>query len=130
MVGRRVILAGVSLAAAVLAAPALAADASPVCLNSGRQYKVGETACIAACHGERRLARCDLVAEKPSWTFISNVCPEVLLPPSPWDTTIRPVAVAMTPIPFPVERIMSEMSPEAWMRLADRMKASAAAGAY
>jgi hypothetical protein len=31
----------------------------------------------------------------------------------------------MTPIPLPIERTMSEMSPDAWMRLATLMKANA-----
>jgi hypothetical protein len=111
-----------ALAAAVFlaAGPALAADNSTsICLNAGNQYKVGEYACIAACHGERRLARCDAVADQASWTFVSNACPSALLPPSPSDATALPLAVAMTPIPLPIEHLMSEMAPEAWMRLTE-----------
>ena len=108
-------------------APALAADATIVCQNSGRDYKVGEYACIPACHGQRRLARCDQAAqsEAASWTYVSDVCPSAMLPPSPSDATARPIKAAMTPIPLPIEHTMSEMSPEAWMRLATLMKAYA-----
>jgi hypothetical protein len=108
-------------------APALAADATIVCQNSGRDYKVGEYACIPACHGQRRLARCDQVAQSQtaSWTYVSDVCPSAMLPPSPSEATARPIKAAMTPIPLPIERTMSEMSPEAWMRLATLMKANA-----
>ena len=60
---RRHLFATSAAAFCLAAGSALAADnATPVCLNSGNQYKVGEYACIAACHGERRLARCDAVA--------------------------------------------------------------------
>jgi len=120
MIGRPTVIACLYLAAAGMTAPSFAADGDAVCLNSGRQYKIGQTACIAACHGQRRLARCDMVADRPSWTFISDVCPEALLPPSPADTTPRPVVAAMTPLPLPIERIMSEMSAPAWMALVDR----------
>ncbi len=111
--------------------PALAADSTPVCMNSGREYKIGEYACIPACHGERRLARCDAPAgqsqaatavQLATWTFVSDVCPSAMLPPSPSEATARPIKAAMTPVPLPIERKMSEMSPEAWMRLATLMK--------
>ncbi|HZP19172.1 MAG TPA: hypothetical protein VFB16_03105 [Bauldia sp.] len=121
--------------AGIVPAAALAADnpATPitpgasaaVCRNAGNVYKVGEFACIAACHGERRLARCDAGAQMGSWTFVSNVCPSAMLPPSPSDANVIPVAVAMTPIPLPIEHKMSEMSPEAWMKLSEARKALA-----
>ena len=38
---------------------------------------------IAACHGKRRLARCDAIAEKASWTYISDACPSAMINP-PW----------------------------------------------
>src|SRR5258706_14664111 len=102
--------------------PALSAEATPVCQNSGRDYKVGEYACIPACHGKRRLARCDAAAQATTWTYISDVCPSAMLPRSPSDATSRPIQAAMTPIPLPIERTMSEMAPDAWMRLATLMK--------
>ena len=115
-----------SLAAVLLAAlsagAALAQDVAPnsaTCLNSGNQYKVGEYACIAACHGARRLARCDAVAQTASWTYVSDACPSAMAPPSIMDATKKPIASAMTPIPLAIEHVMSEMSPEAWMRLTE-----------
>ena len=118
----RVMIAAVSCLAA---GSALAAEnATPVCLNAGNQYKVGEYACIAACHGQRRLARCDAAADQAeaSWTFVSNACPSALLPRSPSDATGLPLAVAMTPIPLPIEHLMSEMAPSAWMHLMEAGK--------
>jgi hypothetical protein len=128
-------LAAIALAGALVGLPALGAETAPgmavapapnaavVCVNSGNQYRVGEYACIAACHGERRLARCDAMAEHASWTFVSNVCPSALLPRPLREATGKPIAAAMTPIPLPVEHLMSEMSPESWMRLVDAGKA-------
>ena len=126
MTKRRLILAALVMQGLVLA-PALSAEATPVCQNSGRDYKVGEYACIPACHGQRRLARCDAAAQSTAaaWTYVSDVCPSAMLPPAPADATARPIRAAMTPIPLPIEHTMSEMSPEAWMRLATLMKANA-----
>jgi len=126
MAKRRIILAAL-VVQGVAVAPALSAEAAPVCQNSGRDYQVGEYACIPACHGQRRLARCDTIAQAASatWTYVSDVCPSAMLPPSPADATVRPIRAAMTPIPLPIEHMMSEMSPEAWMRLATLMKANA-----
>ena len=124
MTKRRIILAALVTQGLSLS-PALSAEATPVCQNSGRDYKVGEYACIPACHGQRRLARCDAAAQSATWTYISDVCPSAMLPPSPSDATARPIRAAMTPIPLPIEHTMSEMSPEAWMRLAVLIKANA-----
>jgi 2-methylcitrate dehydratase PrpD len=128
MTKRRIFLAALVMQG-VAAVPALSAEAAAVCQNSGRDYKVGEYACIPACHGQRRLARCDSVTQSQSatatWTYVSDVCPSAMLPPAPSDATARPIRAAMTPIPLPIEHTMSEMSPEAWMRLATLMKANA-----
>jgi hypothetical protein len=134
MAKRRILFAALALQGAWMV-PALAADTAPVCMNSGREYKIGEYACIPACHGQRRLARCDALgqaqsaatsqAQTANWTYVSDVCPSAMLPPAPWDATARPIKAAMTPIPLPIERTMSEMSPDAWMRLATLMKANA-----
>jgi hypothetical protein len=124
MRGRLLAAIGVALTG-LSAVSAVAAEATPVCLNSGREYKIGEFACIPACHGQRRLARCDVNAETASWTYVSDACPSALLSPAPEDATARPIAVAMTPLPLPIERLMSEMSPDSWMKLADLMKANA-----
>ena len=105
---RRLLQSAILVATSMVASPSFAQDATFLCLNSGREYKIGEFACIPACHGQRRLARCDVVAEKASWTYVSDVCPSALLPPAPSDTNMRPVAVAMTPLPLAIERRLSE----------------------
>jgi hypothetical protein len=131
MTKRRIFLAALVMQG-VAVPPALSAETAAVCQNSGRDYKVGEYACIPACHGQRRLARCDAATQtqaaqtqSASWTYVSDVCPSAILVPAPSDATARPIRAAMTPIPLPIERTMSEMSPEAWMRLATLMKANA-----
>src|SRR5580765_7949956 len=113
MAKRRIILAALVIQGMAIA-PALPAEAAPACQNSGRAYKVGEYACIPACHGQRRLARCDAAAQTAAatWTYVSDVCPSAMSPPAPFDATARPVRAAMTPIPLPIEHTMSEMSPE------------------
>ena len=126
MTKRRIMFAALVMQGLAIG-PALSAEATPACQNSGRDYRVGEYACIPACHGQRRLARCDAAAQSASaaWTYVSDVCPSAMLVPAPWDATARPIQAAMTPIPLPIERMMSEMSPDAWMRLATLMKANA-----
>ncbi len=109
-------ITGAGLAACLVAVPALAQDAAAppvstaVCTNAGNQYKVGEYACIAACHGERRLARCDAVAQAASWTYVSNACPSAMINPAwPSDWTEMPAVADMTPRPVTV--IMSAIDP-------------------
>jgi hypothetical protein len=105
---------GIALAT-LCAAPALAEDApaasSLVCMNAGTRYKVGEYACIAACHGQRRLARCDAVAQSASWTYVSDACPSAMINPAwPSDWTETPATADMTPRPVAVR--MSAIDPK------------------
>jgi hypothetical protein len=82
-----------------------------VCTNAGTQYKVGEYACIAACHGQRRLARCDAVAQSASWTYVSDACPSAMINPAwPSDWTETPALADMTPLPVTVR--MSAIDPQ------------------
>jgi hypothetical protein len=103
----------VALASPSLAqdAPATTAPTSPpatttlACTNSGMRYSVGEFACIAACHGQRRLARCDSVSEQPKWTYVSESCPSAMLNqpwPSAWSEV--PADALMSPKPVHVNR--------------------------
>jgi hypothetical protein len=111
---RRVAAAGVL--AALLASPAASEEATLICLSAGHSYNVGDFACIPACHGKQRYARCEVVAQKASWTFISDVCPTAnLTPPDPSDVTIAPVSTAMSPIPIVVA--MSAIDPAIAFRL-------------
>lgn len=116
--GTRPFLTAAILSAAIVgASPAVAQEASLVCTNSGVQYKVGEYACIAACHGQRRLARCDALAERVSWTYVSDACPSAMINrpwPSEWSEI--PATAAMTPIPVMVN--MSAPTPEIQVEIA------------
>jgi hypothetical protein len=90
----------------LLALPVAAQDApetSLACLNAGVSYAVGEFACIAACHQERRLARCDVVSDNASWTYVSEACPSAMInQPWPSDWSEIPAVSAMTPMPVTV----------------------------
>jgi hypothetical protein len=93
--------------------PAFAQDqATLICTNAGISYKVGEYACIAACHGQRRLARCDAAAQTvASWTYVSDVCPSAMIKaPWPTDWTELPASTRMSPIPVTVN--MSAPAPD------------------
>jgi hypothetical protein len=116
---------GTLFLAAVSAVSAAAQDAKPssaLCLNSGNEYKVGEYACISACHGARRLARCDAVAQTASWTYVADACPSAMAPPSLMYSCAKPIVTAMSPSLLPIERRVSEMSSGAWMHLQDVRK--------
>ena len=77
---------------------ALGQDASGVCINSGNRYQVGDYACIPACHGRQRYARCDIIAERASWTYVSDVCPMALLErPAPQNLNFPAAAALMSP---------------------------------
>lgn len=105
MTGRALTALALIAGIGMTAVPALGVEATLICLNAGHEYKIGDYACIAACHGKRRYARCDVIAEKTSWTFISDVCPTAnLTPPDPTEVTLAPVVTAMSPIPVDVDR--------------------------
>jgi hypothetical protein len=105
------ILAGV----AVL--PAVAQEETPICRNAGNVYKVGEFACIAACHGARRLAQCKQASYGTTWIYVSDVCPSAHVVPPPRDNASQiPTVAAMTPLPGPLK--ISELSPDVRLRMA------------
>ncbi len=85
-------------------APSAPPSASPtVCTSAGNTYQVGDYACIPACHGQRRLARCDVAGQSASWTYVSNACPSAMInAPWPSDWSQIPAATDMTPLPVPV----------------------------
>ena len=92
------------LATGLLVGAASAQDVAATCTNAGNIYKVGDFACIAACHGARRLARCDMLSTQASWTYVSDVCPSAWLVPGPPDNASQlPVVAAMTPLPGPLK---------------------------
>jgi hypothetical protein len=97
--------------------PALPSTSAPpaatpaVCMSAGNTYKAGDYACIPACHGQRRLARCDVVGQAASWTYVSNACPSAMInAPWPSDWTELPAPTDMTPLPVNVR--MSAIDPK------------------
>ncbi len=101
------------------ATPALPAPATPApqtatplaCTSAGNTYKAGDYACIPACHGQRRLARCDVVGQAASWTYVSNACPSAMInAPWPADWSQIPAVTDMTPLPVAVR--MSAIDPK------------------
>lgn len=116
--GKRLIIIGAAFVAAadLSVVAARAQEATLVCTNAGNSYKVGEFACIAACRGARRLARCDIVVETATWTYVSDVCPSAMFVPGPpAEASQIPVKAAMTPLPGPLK--ICEMAPNAPARL-------------
>ena len=105
-----------AVALAAMAAPAFAQDATPLCLNAGYQYQVGDYACLPGCHGRQRYARCDALGVAASWTYISEVCPIALISPAMPASATLTVATAMSPIPYQVT--MSAIAPEIEARIA------------
>lgn len=102
------------LLAAGVATPAIAQDGQETtlaCVNAGNSYSVGEFACIAACYHPRRLARCDVVSEQPTWTYVSETCPSAMLPDLPAidDLSAMPATFAMSPIPARYSPVPAEM---------------------
>ncbi len=110
-------------AAAFLTIPALAQNAgggqsaAATCTSGGLKYAAGEYACVPACHGERRLVRCDARTYGSTttlgiWTFVSDVCPSAMIEKSPWpnDWTLLPTTAEMTPLPVVVN--FSGIAPE------------------
>ncbi len=98
-------------APAVPATPFPPAASPSVCLSAGNTYHVGEYACIPACHGQRRLARCDTSGQLASWTYVSNACPSAMInTPWPSDWSALPVPTDMTPLPETVR--MSAIDPK------------------
>ena len=57
-----------------------AQEAAPVtCIAQGRDYVVGDIACIPACHGNQRLAKCEQTGNGGvTWTPISDSCPQAM----------------------------------------------------
>jgi hypothetical protein len=117
MAKRQYSMGAALLAAGLTITPAIAQDTDTTCSNAGNVYKVGEFACIAACHGARRLAQCKQASYGTTWTYVSDVCPSAhLVPPPPANASQIPTIAAMTPLPGPLK--ISEIGPELSLRLA------------
>jgi len=85
----------------VLTLGSASAQESGSCTNSGNIYRVGDVACIPACHGQQRLARCDLASGQATWTTIADACPSARMMHAPAlaRSSKIPGVGAGTPIP-------------------------------
>ena len=111
----------VSVAAFIAAtATGAAQEATLACSNAGASYQIGDLACIAACHEQRRLARCDLVSGAATWTYVSESCPSAMILNQPWpsDWSQIPAIAAMSPIPIKVNSsaIAAAIAPKIFAR--------------
>lgn len=116
MAMRKTVLALAATAATAIV-PAFAQGATPLCLNAGRQYQIGDYACLPGCHGRQRYARCDSLGASATWTYISDVCPIALMSPAMPDNATLSVATAMSPIPYRVT--MNAIAPDIAARIAE-----------
>ena len=115
---RYLAVAAAMILTGVTVSPLSAQTSVLTCSNAGNTYKVGEFACIAACHGARRLARCDPGGQSAIWTYVSDVCPSArFVPPPPAEASQIPVLAAMTPLPGPLK--ISTVAPDMPLRLAN-----------
>jgi hypothetical protein len=69
------------------------------CTNAGNVYQIGDVACIAACHGQRQLARCDRVADATKWTQLPDACPSAMRLDATRVARWSAIPAPMTPIP-------------------------------
>lgn len=67
------------------------------CVADGRSYIPGEIACIPACYGQQRLAKCEQTDTGAGWTNISDRCPTAMSPEFP-GSLLPDVRLAMAPI--------------------------------
>src|SRR5262245_25984993 len=51
------------------------------CLYQGKKFEQGEYVCIKV-DGATRLARCDMLLNNSSWTFLKGGCPNALFSPA------------------------------------------------
>ena len=72
-------------------------EMSLICTSGGVNYQVGEIACIPACYGKERLARCVASNGVATWSTISDSCPSAMTPILPW--TSRTAAVPALSVP-------------------------------
>ena len=73
-----------ALALVILLALPAAATAGPECRcrYQGKEFEQGALACIRI-GATTRLARCDMLLNNSSWTFIKDGCPSAALTPLP-----------------------------------------------
>lgn len=77
----RLVLALASVAA-IAVIPAGSARAECQCRYDGKVFEQGQLVCIRV-GGATRLARCDMVLNNSSWSFLKDGCPTALATPPP-----------------------------------------------
>lgn len=77
MMLRSILFCGVAVAVAAMAHPA---SSSPdcTCRANGEEVQEGQTICLRTASG-MKLARCDMVLNNTSWTFLEQSCPTASL---------------------------------------------------
>jgi hypothetical protein len=70
------------VALAVLAPTEASAEHKCQCLYQGKKFEQGESVCIKV-DGATRLARCAMLLNNSSWTFLQTGCPTALATPIP-----------------------------------------------
>jgi len=87
-----------ALAAPLLVAVALPAVAGGIdcrCRYQGKYFEQGETVCIRV-DGRAKLARCEMLLNNSSWTFLRNGCPSAMMTPAP--TPLPDAGPAISPL--------------------------------
>jgi hypothetical protein len=69
-------------ALAVLAPAEALAEHRCQCLYQGKKFEQGQLVCIKV-DGASHLARCDMILNNSSWSFLQTSCPTALLTPIP-----------------------------------------------
>jgi uncharacterized membrane protein len=85
-------LASLLVVLAVLAPAGASAEHKCQCLYHGKKFEQGELVCLRV-DGATRLARCDMLLNNSSWTFVQTGCPTALLMPVPAAAPPRPLKV-------------------------------------
>jgi hypothetical protein len=75
-------LALLLVALAVLAPAEALAEHKCQCLYQGKKFEQGESVCIKV-DGATRLARCAMLLNNSSWTFLQTGCPTAFATPIP-----------------------------------------------
>lgn len=72
----------VLFALAVMSPIGASAEHKCQCLYQGRKFEQGQFVCIKV-DGASHLARCDMLLNNSSWTFLKTSCPTASLTPIP-----------------------------------------------